>query len=77
MTGKISDGATVTILPCRTSELAVGDIVFAQIQGRRYSHWVLHLVLAVEEDRFLVGNNHGRVDGWVALDNILGRVSRD
>jgi hypothetical protein len=51
-----------------------GDIVFAKVRGRFYTH----LVLAVGSDgRYLIGNNHGHANGWtrdiVALATPIGR----
>ncbi|MCW3058892.1 MAG: hypothetical protein JWQ02_713 [Capsulimonas sp.] len=74
MTGRIASGDTVTLAPCESATLAVGDIVLVQIQGRRYSHTVLHLVKAIENGQFLIGANNGRIDGWVSSEHILGRA---
>ena len=38
-----------------------GDIVYAKVRGRFYTH----LVHAVGQDgRVLIGNNHGHMNGW-------------
>ena len=55
-----------------------GDIVFAKVKGRFYTH----LVLAVGSDgRYLIGNNHGGVNGWtrdiVALATPLKKRTPD
>lgn len=71
MRGRIEDGALVTLEPCHAAELVVGDIVLARVRG-----WllVLHQVLAVEPERWEIGNTAGRSDGWVAAGDIIGRV---
>ena len=74
MTGLISSGDTVTLAPCETENVAVGEIVLVEIQGRRYSHLVLHLVKARDEGKFLIGANNGRIDGWVGPEKIFGRA---
>lgn len=74
MEGLIRDGDLVTLQPCSAQDIVDGDVVLARVQGRRYSHLVLHLVIAREADKFLIGNNHGRIDGWVTAQNIFGRV---
>lgn len=74
MTGRVSDGDLVTLQPCLPEDLAAGDVVLARVQGRRSSHLVLHLVIKCETDRFLIGNNHGRIDGWVSAQNIFGKL---
>ena len=74
MTGLIASGDRVTLAPCAAATLDVGDIVLAQIQGRRYSHIVLHFVTAIENGKFLIGANNGRIDGWINAEQIYGRL---
>lgn len=52
----------VILKPITTLEgIKKGDIVFAKIKGRYYTH----LVHGVSEDKgILLGNNHGHVQGW-------------
>ena len=76
MTGRVSDGDLVTLTPCRAEELAAGDIVLVRIQGKRFSHVVLHGILAVEGTKFLIGSHQGRVDGWVNHDEIYGIATK-
>jgi len=74
MSGRIGDGDLVTLHPCQTETLVPGDMVLTRVQGRRYAHLVLHQVLEREPSRLLIGNNLGGVDGWVAEQDIFGRV---
>jgi len=38
-----------------------GDIVYVKVRGRFYTH----LVVAIGQDgRYLIGNNHGGINGW-------------
>ncbi|BDI33306.1 hypothetical protein CCAX7_53570 [Capsulimonas corticalis] len=74
MTGLIASGETVTLNPCDTSQLTINDIVLVQIQGRRYTHIVLHMVKAIEDGKFLIGANNGRIDGWVYPNDIFGQA---
>ena len=76
MLGRISDGDLVTLEPYQGTIPGIGDMVLARVSGRRFEHLVLHQILAQEADRFLVGNNHGRADGWVMADDIYGRVTK-
>ncbi len=73
MTGLINDGDWVTLTPVE-SNLQVGDIVLAQVKGRHYTHFVLHMILECRENLFLIGSRQGRVDGWVPREAILGKV---
>lgn len=51
----------VALEPCETDNLKVGDVVLVRVKGRDY----LHLIKAVNQGRFLIGNNRGSVNGWV------------
>ena len=72
MTGRISDGDLVTLKPIVSHELTTGDIVLACVPGKRYSHIVLHMVIGMENDLFLIGSHQGRIDGWVERNDIYG-----
>jgi len=71
MRGRVNDGDLVTLAPCRSEELVVGDVVLVRVRG-----WllVLHQILDREPDRFLIGTTAGRSDGWVSASEVLGRV---
>lgn len=68
MKGKVNDGAEVTVEPCDTGSLEVGDIVLFRVSGADD----LHLVKAIDRKRFLIGNNRGRIDGWVGPNSNYG-----
>lgn len=71
MSGKIDDGDLVTIQPLNESiTLDKGDVVLCRVKGHDY----LHLIKAVSGDRYLIGNNHGGINGWVVRDSIFGKV---
>jgi len=72
MTGKVNDGDLVTVEPCKTEELKVGDIVLVRVKGRFY----LHLIKAINQDRFLIGNNRGGIKGWVDHNSIYGLATK-
>jgi len=69
MRGKIESGQLCTVSPVDPASLAVGDIVLCKVNGREY----LHLVKAVQGGRFQIGNNHGRINGWVSAGAIFGK----
>ena len=71
MTGKVNDGDRVTLEPCDPSTLQVGDIVLVRVHGTDY----LHLVKAIQQNRFLIGNNRGGINSWVGKQAIYGRAS--
>ena len=68
MTGKVNDGDRVTLKPCDPDQLRVGDIVLVRVHGTDY----LHLIKAINQNRFLIGNNRGGINGWVGKNAIFG-----
>jgi len=72
MTGKIEDGELVTVTPCHPEQLSVGNIVLVRVKGHDY----LHLIKAINQGRFLIGNNRGGINGWVGKNCIYGIALR-
>jgi len=72
MTGKIESGQLCTVEPVSTADLEVGDIVLCKVNGTQY----LHLVKAIQGPRFQIGNNRGRINGWITAGSIYGRCVR-
>jgi len=73
MTPLIYSGDTVTVSPITPeSKINVNDIVFCKVKGNIY----LHLVKAVNGagDKFLIGNNHGKINGWTSRNKIYGKL---
>jgi len=68
MKGKIESGQLVTVEPINGRKLEKGDIVLCKVNGSQY----LHLIKAVQGDRYQIGNNVGRINGWVTLNSIYG-----
>src|SRR5262245_44121980 len=72
MSPKIESGQLCTVEPVDVSELQPGDIVLCKVGGSEY----LHLVKAVQGERYQIGNNRGRINGWVGANAIYGRLVR-
>jgi hypothetical protein len=72
MKGKVESGALVTVSPINTKDLKVDDIVLVRVKGNVY----LHLVLARDGERFLIGNNRGGTNGWVGSSAVYGRATK-
>lgn len=70
MTPRVRSGETVTLTPVANGNVRKGDVVLVRVKGTVY----LHLVHAVEDDRVLIGNNHGKTNGWTTKDNVFGRM---
>jgi hypothetical protein len=72
MRGRIESGQLCNVEPVDPAALAVGDVVLCKVNGREY----LHLIRAVQGGRFQIGNNRGRVNGWVSAGSIYGKCVR-
>ncbi len=70
MSGKIESGQLCTVAPLGAVALAVGDIVLCRVRGAEY----LHLIKAIDGKRYQIGNNRGRVNGWIGKTSIFGRL---
>ena len=66
MSGQIESGQLCTVTPVDAASLEVGDIVLCKVNGSEY----LHLVKAIQGARFQIGNNRGRINGWVSANSI-------
>lgn len=70
MSGKIESGQLCTVTPIvSTTVLKVGDIVLCKVGGAEY----LHLVRAIQGQRFQIGNNRGGINGWIGPQSLYGR----
>lgn len=69
MRGKIESGQLCTVVPVAAEAIAVGDVVLCKVNGREY----LHLVKAIQGARYQIGNNRGRINGWVSANAIFGK----
>jgi hypothetical protein len=69
MKGKIESGQLCTVTPVDPTTLEVGDVVLCRVRGAEY----LHLVKAIQGQRFQIGNNRGRINGWIGSNSIFGK----
>jgi len=80
MEPEISDGTRMMLTPYVDGRtLREGDIVFATIRGktkdgRKWRGYVMHKVYALRYGgkQVLIGNTHGRVDGWAWSKDVHG-----
>lgn len=72
MSGKIESRQLCTVEPVDAATLKVGDIVLCKVNGREY----LHLVKAIQGERFQIGNNRGRINGWINSKSLFGKCVR-
>jgi hypothetical protein len=72
MSGKIESGQLCTVASVNPDYLEVGDIVLCKVNGNQY----IHLIKARQSDRFQIGNNRGRINGWIGSSGIHGKCIR-
>lgn len=72
MSPKIESGQLCTVEPVNVAELCVGHIVLCRVRHAEY----LHLVKAIDGQRFQIGNNRGGVNGWIGPSEIFGKLAR-
>ena len=70
MSPKIESGQLCIVAPVDPADVEVGDIVLCKVKGSQY----LHLVKAIRDDQFQIGNNRGRINGWISGNAIFGRL---
>jgi hypothetical protein len=71
MRGKVESGQLCTVVPV-SEPLSVGDVVLCKVNGRHY----LHLIKAIQGERYQIGNNRGRINGWISRSGIYGKCVR-
>jgi hypothetical protein len=71
--GRIESGQVVTLAPVAdaAADVRAGDVVLVAWKG----NYLLYLVKEVGGGRLLIGNNLGKVNGWVDATAVLGRVT--
>ena len=71
MRGRIESGQRVTLALIDSAEVQIDDIVFVRWKG----NYLLHLVKELTETDALIGNNLGKINGWVNRSAIIARVT--
>jgi hypothetical protein len=72
MKGRVESGQLVTVEPVDPATLVVGDIVLCKVNGNEY----LHIVKAIQGERFQIGNNRGLINGWITARGLFGKCVR-
>lgn len=71
MSPLIESGSLVTVAPVNDlNYLQINDIVLCEVNGRQYLHLIKDIDIKIEPFLFLIGNNHGKINGWT--DQIFG-----
>ena len=70
MQGKIESGQFCIVEPISYClSLQKGDIVLWKVNSNEY----LHLIKAMNGKQFQIGNNRGRINGWIGTNSIYGK----
>lgn len=70
MRGRIESGQLVTILKATFNDVNIEDVVFIKWKN----NYLLHIIKDIKDDDILIGNNLGKINGWVSSDAIIGKV---
>jgi hypothetical protein len=70
MQPRIKSGQLCTVEPCQPGTLQVDDVVLCRVRGAEY----LHIVKAIQDQRFQIGNNRGHINGWVGPNAVFGKL---
>lgn len=71
MTPRVKSGQLCTVEPVDPATLEVGDIVLCKVKGSEH----LHIVKDIRDhESFQIGNNHGRINGWIKPTSIFGKL---
>lgn len=70
MRGRIESGQLVTLQTANYEEVKVNDVVFIHWKG----NYLLHLVLDKREHELLIGNNVGKINGWISSEAVIAKV---
>ena len=69
----VKHGQTLTMSPiANPSEIQVGDFVLV----KWHQSDIFHIVGEIQDERFLIVNSLGKVNGWVSAKEILGKVTK-
>lgn len=66
----IESGQLCTVSPVDPSTLEKGDVVLCKVKGHEY----LHIVKAIQGNRYQIGNNRGHINGWIGPNGIYGKL---
>lgn len=69
MLPRIKSGQLITLSPDLTN-LHKGDVVFCKVKGRYF----VHLLSAIQGERYQISNNSGHVNGWIGKNSIFGKM---
>jgi len=67
----MESGQLVTLVPVDPTTVGADDVVLVAWRGG----FLLHIVKEATGDQLLIGNNVGKINGWVSRAAVIGRVT--
>lgn len=77
MTPILKSRQPVIVFPItKQTKFEKDDIVFCKVRGNYYLHKICSIrTVDGDKEQFLIGNNHGHMNGWINRDKIYGKVT--
>ena len=72
MRGRIEIDQVVTLTPIDASNVQINDVVFVRWHN---GNFITHLVTDIQDGKYLIANNLGKINGWVDGSDILAVVT--
>jgi len=72
MRGRIESGQLVTIEKVEPSDVLVNDVALVKWNG----NYLLHIIIEIREEKASIGNNLGKINGWIPLTDVIGKVTK-
>ncbi len=70
MRGRIESGQLVTLKKIHADEVEIEDVVFVKWKN----NYLLHVAKEISETNILIGNNLGKINGWIPKENVIAKV---
>lgn len=70
MRGKIESGQLVTLKPAEYDEVEADEVIFIRWKG----NYLLHLLVEKKDQQLLIGNNLGKINGWIPAEALIAKV---
>lgn len=70
MRGRIESGQLVTLKLALYDDVEAEDVIFIRWKG----NYLLHLLLEKKDQELLIGNNLGKINGWIPADALIAKA---
>ena len=70
MKGRIESGQLVTIKRIEGNDVQIDDAIFIKWKG----NYLIHLAKDITETEILIGNNLGKINGWISKKDVIAKV---